>query len=107
MEHKIKTVSDVVDGLKVTSLDYADDIGLDEKDGIGVSGYIDIGGENVKIIGSVVIENNSPVINDEDTSFHAYPNGLAYGSEQILDGTKAVIAMKKICNREKLQNHPL
>jgi len=101
MEHKIKTVSDVVDGLKVTSLDYADDIGLDEKDGIGVSGYIDIGGENVKIIGSVVIENNSPVINDEDTSFHAYPNGL------ILDGTKAVIAMKKICNREKLQNHPL
>lgn len=107
MSSNIKNVSDIVNKLTVTSLNYADDIGLDEKSGLGVSGYINSDGKTVKIRGSVIIENNSPVVNDKDTSFHLYENGLAHGSEEILNGTKAILAMKRICEKENFMNHSL
>lgn len=80
-------------------IEHVRDIGVDKEYGIGVSGSILHEGEEVRVLGSVVLNPDSgePAVNHEGTSYHAYPNGLTENGVELLAGEQAVEATEELC----------
>lgn len=93
------TPSAVVNNLTEISLEYVDDIGLEEHFGIGISGNFD----DINVLGSIVIENGEPVT--DNSSFYAYPDGMTNEATELLSGDEAieacVILYDMYCTDEK------
>ena len=81
------TASEVVNQLTDISIEYVDDIGLDEKFGLAISANLN----DISVLGSVVIEDQEP--DELNSSFHAYPDGMVNDAEQILTGEDAIEAV--------------
>ena len=88
------------------SIEYVDDIGLAEKDGLGISAKLPYKGEEISVLGSIVIEDGEPVTEDEGTSFVAYPNGLIESSSLLLEGEDAIKAAVILYDMRKNDEEP-
>lgn len=97
-------------------IEYVRDIGTDKKYGIALSGRVPHEGENISVLGSVVLDpdTGSPSLEHKrqsdfhsvppETSIHAYPNGLLYESVEILSGQDAVEAIEELCQRNGISD---
>lgn len=104
-----KTVDGVVNNLDFDDskgIEYVDDIGSEEKDGLGISATLNFKGEDITVLGSVVIEDDEPVIEDRGTSFVAYPDGLIEDAVVLLEGEAAVEAAIKLYDMRKFDEEP-
>lgn len=102
-----RTGLEVVENLHINDVEYVADIGSEKRYGLGVSGDLNIDEETVRVLGSVVLneESGEPVLG-KGTSFHAYPNGLAQDSLQLLTSQEAVNAIAHIYKNTKSDSTP-
>lgn len=109
MDSLPKTPEELVNNLRFEgsdSIEYVDDIGLAEKDGLGISATLRYKNSNISVLGSVVIENGEPVIEDKGTSFVAYPDGLIEDASTLLEGEDAVEAAVILYDMRKTDEEP-
>lgn len=79
-------------------IEHVRDIGVDKEYGIEVSGSILHEREEVRVLGSVVLNSEGePAVNHEETSYHAYPDGLTEEEMELLAGDQAVEATEELC----------
>lgn len=109
MDSLPKTPEEVANNIFFNSSDgieYVDDIGLAEKDGLGISATLRYKGKNISVLGSIVIEDGEPVAEDEGTSFVAYPDGLVESSSILLEGEDAIKAAVILYDMRKKDEEP-
>ena len=87
-------------------IEHVRDIGIDKKYGIGLSGSILHEGEEVRVLGSVVLEPDTgePVLEDEGTAIHSYPDGLVEDAVVLLEAGEAVEAVEELCRHNGLSD---
>lgn len=96
-----ETTNELLNTLSVDGIEYVADIGTDKYYGLSCSGAVYDGGEEVRVLGSVVMDEQSgaPVVTD-GTSFVAYPDGMKEKHVVLLDGEEAVEAMQTLFERD-------
>lgn len=87
-----KTKDALIEELNLERFEYVADIGESKKYGMGFSGYILVDGDEIRVLGSVVLSrgDGEPVVSDKGTSFVAYPDGMINDHVRLLDGEDAV-----------------
>lgn len=108
MEELPKTPESVVNNLRFDrgkdGISYENDIGLQEDFGLSVSAELNYKGENVVVLGSVVIEDDEPV--SEEASFYAYPDGMAEDAVLLLEGEDAIKAAVILYDMRRSDEEP-
>lgn len=87
-------------------IEHVRDIGIDKKYGIGLSGSVLHEGEEISVLGSVVLEPDTgdAVLEDEGTAIHAYPDGLVEKGVELLNGEEAVEAVAELCRHNGISD---
>jgi hypothetical protein len=95
------TVESVKEQLDVEDIFYATDIGSNAHYGIGVKGTIDVAGERVRVLGSLVLDETSgnPVTGHDENAIVAYPDGTLSGGMTLLGTDEAVCTVMDYFSR--------
>ena len=95
------TESELINNIDLEKVEYVADIGLDKKYGLSFSGTVTIDGEKVRILGNVVLlEESGTPLKEDNTSFVAYPDGMTNEPVTLIKGNRAISAASHLCEKQ-------